>query len=67
MPLNEHLMAYNAARITAQMNDANEFLFRGNKYVKTTWKTGIETYRRADSHYRGSKRKKSKRRKSRKN
>ena len=46
MPLNEHLLAYNAARDSAEMEGRSTFLFRGKKYVRHRWKNGVPVWKR---------------------
>lgn len=65
MPLNEHLLAFNLHKAEAIANDANEFTFRGNTYVAGEWANGVKVFRRKDSAYRGARRRRGSRRKSR--
>ena len=55
MPINDHLIAFNAAKNQATHLGLDEFTFRGKTYERGMWSNGVPVWR--SEAYRGSKKK----------
>jgi hypothetical protein len=63
--MNEHLIAFNTAKLHATQQHLNQFTFRGNVYERGMWRNGVQVWRSRLLRSKKMKKKKKKSKKSR--